>query len=350
MNQLTIPNVAVPAHLRNRGTRVALTENIAGGLTTGSSFPKISIKASRFRIVKDGTETPLPVLSLPTVIVGGNPRVSKAFYAEEYDGNTEAKAPDCSSLDGVRPNPDAKSPQAALCATCPKNAWGSKIGKQGQNLKACSDKKRLAVAAADDPSGDFYLLEVTPAAFKDFATYIKNLQMKGIALETVITNVSFDATASFPKLTFGFGGFLSEEAQEAIDARLDDPIIQEITGEAVVHTAQATPAQSYTMTTPAAKPTLVHAAPVEVVEPEIVEAPPAPAVKGFGMGGATAVKAAAPAAPAATAFGGAPATKAAAPKAAPKKAAPPVDEPAAVKSTDLANEIASLLGSMDADD
>jgi hypothetical protein len=270
--------------------------------------------------------------------------VSKTFYAEDYDGTAEAKAPDCSSLDGVRPAADTKSPQAALCATCPKNAWGSKIGKQGQNLKACSDKKRLAVAAADDPEGDFYLLEVTPSAFTDFATYIKALQMKGIALETVITNVSFDATASFPKLTFGFGGFLAEGTQDIIDSRLEDPIIQEITGEATSKVVEAAPVAP----APAPKPVLVRAAPVEVIEPEIVEEVlAAPTIKGFG-GGAPAPKAAAPAA-APSAFGSGAATPK--PKAVPKKVAPaPAEEPPAAKSMGLADEIASLLGSMDADD
>ncbi len=336
MTSLTIPNVAVPAHLRNRGSRVALTENIAGGLTVGSTFPKISIKASRFRIVKDGTETPLPVLTLPTVIVGGNPRVSKAFYAAEYDGNAEATAPDCYSLDGVKPAGDSKNVQASLCATCPKNAWGSKITQQGKQLKACADKKRLAVAAADDPEGDLYLLEVTPAAFKDFATYIKQLQMKGIALETVVTNIGFDATASFPKVTFGFGGFLSEDQQNAIDSRLDDPIITEITGEATSTVVEAAPAPAPRM---AAKP-----APVEVIEPEIVEEEvPVSNVTAFGGG-----------AKKAGAFGGAAATPAAAkpaavkPKAAPKPA--PAPEPPAAKSSSLADEIAGLIGSMGDDD
>ena len=336
MTSLTIPNVAVPAHLRNRGSRVALTENIAGGLTTGSTFPKISIKASRFRIVKDGTETPLPVLTLPTVIVGGNPRVSKAFYAAEYDGNTEATAPDCYSLDGVKPAGDSKNVQASLCATCPKNAWGSKITQQGKEVKACADKKRLAVAAADDPEGDLYLLEVTPSAFKDFASYIKQLQMKGIALETVVTNIGFDATASFPKITFGFGGFLSEDQQNAIDARLDDPIITEITGEATSTVVEAAPAPA-----PKAKPA---PAPVEVIEPEIVEEEvPVSNVTAFGGG-----------AKKAGAFGGAAATPAAAkpaavkPKAAPKPA--PAPEPPAAKSSSLADEIAGLIGSMGDDD
>jgi hypothetical protein len=335
MTQLTIPNVAVPAHLRNRASKAALTENISGGLTVGSTFPKISIKASRFRIVKDGTETVLPVVTLPTVIVGGNPRVSKAFYAAEYDGNAEPTAPDCYSLDGVKPAGDSKSVQAALCATCPKNAWGSKIGKQGQNLKACSDKKRLAVAASDVPEGDLYLLEVTPAAFKDFAQYIKQLQMRGIALETVITNVSFDTTASFPKLTFGFGGFLSEDQQNAIDARLDDPIIGEITGETTSQVVEAAPAPAPA----AAKPVLVKAAPAPVVEEAEVVEEEVPAATAFGG-----------AKPAGGGFGGAAAAPAAVKTPAKTKAKPPAEEPAAAKSLGLADEIASLLGNMDADD
>jgi hypothetical protein len=331
MTNLVPANISVPAHLANRRAAVSLTETVSGGLTVGATFPKISIRASRFRIVKEGTEHVLDDLKLPTVIVGGNPRVSKAYYINDYDGNAEAKAPDCMSPDGVRPTAESAKPQAELCATCPQNAWGSKIGKQGQKLKACNDKKRLAVAASADPAGDIYLLEVTPSAFKDFAAYVKSLQMRGIHLETVSTIVSFDSSASFPKLTFSFGGFLSEDAQGIVDQRLeaDIDLIHEITGEAVAAVALPPAAPA-----PASKPVLVRAA----------EPAPAPAATG-GFG----VPAAAP-----TGFGSPAAAPSTPPKAfgstpAPAKA-PPIEEPVAGKSSALTDEISALLAGLGDDD
>jgi len=341
MGDLIPANIAIPAHLQRRAAGKSVTEIAAGGLGGGGgpSFPKISIRASRFHLVSEGTTTTLPDLELSTVIVGANPRVSKVFYAAQYDGGDDPKAPDCYSLDGVKPAADAKQPQHGLCANCPKNAWGSKVTPQGKQAKACSDKKRLAVLAADDPEGDIYLLEVTPAAFPSFAEYVKSLQLRGIHAETVRTTIGFDAKASFPKLTFRFGGFLSEESQDAVDARLDAEIIKEITGEAVLEAATEA---AYAPP----KPQLVKAVPAPAPEPEVV-LETAPVAGGFGKKAAAPKAApAAEAAPAAGGFG----KKAAAPKAAPKAA--PVSEPAEAPAaaTSLSDEIAALIGNLDDDD
>ena len=338
MGDLIPANISMPAHLQRRNAPSSITSVAAGGLSSGSSFPKISIRASRFHLVEDGTTTTLPDLYLSTVIVGANPRVSKTFYAAQYDGSDDPKAPDCYSLDGIKPAADATNKQASLCANCPKNAWGSKMTPQGKQAKACADKKRLAVLAADDPEGSIYLLEVTPAAFPDFAQYVRNLQLRGIHVETVRTKVSFDNKASFPKLTFQFGGFLDEASQDIVDARLEEAVIKEITGEAA---KEAEEELSYQR----ANPVPARPAPVEVVpepEPE-----PAPAAKG-GFG-----KKAAPAPepePAPAAKGGF-GKKAAAPKAEAKRA--PVEEPVeapVAKSASLSDEIAALIGNLDDDD
>lgn len=338
MSNLVPTNIALPAHLANRRatTAVSLADTVAGGLSVGAAFPKISIRASRFRIVKDGTEHVLPDLVLPTVIVGGNPRLSKVFYKEAFDGSAEAKAPDCYSNSGISPEADAKHPQAALCAQCTHNAWGSKIGPQGQKLKSCQDKKRLAVVAAGSPSGDMYLLEITPSAFKDFAAYAKSLSMRGIALETVITNVSFDASASFPKLTFAWGGFLSEAQQNTVDDRLNDPLIGEITGEGAISVAPvAAPAP---MPEPA-KPMLVHAA-----------APAAPTAASVVFGAPPPAAAPAPAASFGGGFG-APAPAPVAPTSKPVKAAAPVAaEPPPAPTAGLTDEISKLLAGLGDDD
>ena len=330
MGDLIPTNISLPAHLQRRKAPVSITAIAAGGLTSGSSFPKISIRASRFHLVEDGTTTTLPDLFLSTVIVGANPRVSKTFYAAQFDGSDDPKAPDCYSLDGIKPAADATNKQAAICASCPKNAWGSKTTPQGKQAKACADKKRLAVVAADDPQGSIYLLEVTPSAFPDFAQYVRNLQLRGIHVETVRTKIGFDNKASFPKLTFQFGGFLDEAAQEAVDARLEEPVIKEITGEAVKEAEEEAVYQ--------------RANPSVSVTPE-PEPEPAPA-KGFGKAAAPAAPAPAPE-PVKSGFG----KKAAAPKAAAKPA--PVEEPVeapVAKAASLSDEIAALIGNLDDDD
>lgn len=323
MSNLVPTNIKIPAHLANRiGQPSALAASIGGGLGGGESIPRISIKGSRFRIVEGGNETVLDTTTLNVVVVGANPRLSKTWYAKAWDGNSEPSAPDCFSLDGISPHTDSTQPQNDLCASCPHNAWGSKKGPQGQDLKACTDAKRLAVVAAEDPTGPVYLLSVTPAALKGLNAYQKELAVRGIAPEIVVTKITFDTSASFPKLAFGFGGFLDEDTQAAVDSLFGSDTVKEITGEKSA--AAAVPQ-------PVAQRQAVKAAPLPPPAPvveEVEEEAPAPK-RGFGA------KAAAPA-PAA-------APKAAAPKAAPK--------PAAVESTSsIADDIANLLSEVDADD
>lgn len=310
-------NISVPAHLASRvGVPSALAQSLTGGLPQGGSgFPRISIKASRFRIVEGDTETVLDSTKLNVIIVGANPRLSKTWYAKQWTKDAEPTAPDCFSLDGIGPDPESTSPQNDLCASCPQNAWGSKITPQGQQIKACADQKRLAVVAADDPSGPVYLLQVTPAALKGLNQYQKELSVRGIPPEVVQTQVSFDTDASFPKLHFSFGGFIDADTQQVVDKLFGSAGVKEITGEA----SKPVPVPQLAAPAPAPRP-----APVKAVEEE-----PAPVKRGFG---AKPAPAAAPAP---------------APAPAPK-AAKPAPAPAAALS--LADEIAALVGEVNADD
>lgn len=322
MSNLVIANAKIPAHLAARvGQPSVLAQALAGGITGGESFPRISIKGARFRIVENGNETVLNQTTLDVVVVGANPRLSKAWYAKEWSKDNEPSAPDCYSLDGVGPHPESTSPQNDACASCQWNAWGSKVAPNGQQLKACSDKKRLAVVAADDPTGPVYLLEVTPAALRGLNAYQQDLTRHGIAAEIVRTRISFDTNASFPKLQFGFGGYLDEDTMTAVDGLFGSDKVKEITGE------QA-PVAAPKPVVAAPRPAPVKAAPPPVEEAEEEPAPPPAPKRGFGAAAA------------------APAAKAA-PKAAPKPA--PKAE-VAVAAVSLADEIAGLLDEVGADD
>jgi hypothetical protein len=279
-NDLIPSNIQVPAHVAARiGKPSALSQSLSGGLGAGESVPRISIKGSRFRIVEDGTETVLEQTTLDTVIVGANPRLSKNYYAKAWDADAEPSGPDCFSMDGVHPDPSVAKPENNLCASCPKNAWGSKIGPQGQQLKDCADQKRLAVVSADDPQGAVYLLQVTPAALKGLKQFQKELERRGIPPETVKTRITFDTNASFPKLVFKFGGFLDADTQAIVDPLFDSPEVRAVTAE-YVGTSE-----------PVSLPERAATA-----EPE-----PAPVKRGFG--GAKAQPAPKPEAPKASGFG-----------------------------------------------
>jgi hypothetical protein len=277
MSNIVPINIDVPAHLAERvGVPSALAADLSGGLSTGTDFPRISIKASRFRIVADGAETVLEDPTLEVVVVGANPGISKAFYATAWNPDAEAKAPDCYTLEGTRPAADSTQPQNDLCASCPQNAWGSKKTAQGKDIKACADKKRLAVVAATDPTGPIYLLEVTPAALTGLNKYNRELQMRGIAPEIVKTVISFDTAASFPKLQFGFGGFIDEATQVAVDKLHGTQKVKEITGEITVGAPAPAPAIAAPVAEPVAVPVEEPAAPVSTFGKPVEVPAPAP--------------------------------------------------------------------------
>jgi hypothetical protein len=322
MSNITLANVQVPAHLAQRvGVPSVLAQSLGGGIGGGEAIPRISIKGSRFRIVEGSTETVLDTTTIDVVVVGANPRLSKTWYAKAWTPESEPSSPDCFSMDGVSPDASSTEPQNDLCASCPQNAWGSKVTPQGKQIKACSDQKRLAVVAADDPTGPIYLLQVTPAALQGLGSYQKELSHRGIPAEIVRTRLSFDTAASFPKLKFDFGGFLDEATQAEVDKLFGTEEVRSITGELRTSTAPAVPK--------IAAPQQVAPKPAPVAAPQpaptpVAEEPVAPK-RGFG-------------AP----------KKAAAPAAAPVKAAAPAA--AAPSAASLADEIAALVGEVNADD
>lgn len=331
MSNIIPTNIQIPAHLqRVMGQPSALSQSVAGGISGGANYPRISIKGARFRIVEGNAETVLEDLKLETVIVGANPRLSKTYYASQWAPDSEPSSPDCQSLDGIRPSSDVAEPQSDLCATCPMNAWGSKVTPTGQQIKACADQKRLAVVAANDLSGPIYQLLVTPAALKGLGAYQKELSMRGIPVEVCKTVVTFDTDASFPKLVFKFGGFLSEAEYAEVEQIIGTDPVLEITGEKEISQPVAAQPEVRNDPPPATKP---KAAP----KPKAVAAAPAPEPE-------------APPAEPKRGFGGKPAAEAApAPKpAAPKPAAP---KPTAAEApAALADEIAALMQEMEDDD
>jgi hypothetical protein len=178
------------------------------------------------------------------------------------------------------------------------------------------------VVAADDANGPIYLLSVTPAALKGLNQYQKELAVRGIPPEIVKTRVTFDTDASFPKLKFVFGGFLDADTQAVVDGLFGTEQVKEITGEAPRALVDVAPVTKAPVRAAVAAKPAVKAAPAPEVAPE--PAPAAAPKRGFGA-----------------------AKAAAAPVAVTKPAKP---APAADAASTLADEIAALVGEMDADD
>lgn len=222
----------LPAHLR-RGSETAraVSSELAGGVTAG--FPIISYRGKVWRIRKAGEEVAYvdrngdPIQSIEVVLVKSNKMPSKTYYKGKYKEGDQSP-PTCWSSDGVKPDAGVKEPQHNACATCPRNAWGSRITEDGKKGRECSDVRRMAVVFADElrrkgTDSHLFLMRVPPASLNPLKDYAeKVLGPAGVEYFAVATRLGFDSQASHPKLTFRVATeddaprFLSEEEYEAV--------------------------------------------------------------------------------------------------------------------------------------
>jgi hypothetical protein len=264
----------VPAHIAARiaarqqaGVKSTVASAIVGN-SDGVSIPRISIRAGRYRLSEDGVETTVGV-TLDTIIVGANPRVSKVFYAKAFDASAENVRPDCWSNDGLKADASVEAPVHTSCADCPNNVLGSKILPSGAKSKMCADQRHLAVVAAADPS-KVYSLTVPVSGMKALREYFKDLGNYGIGPEEVITELGFDDQASFPKITFKQKGYVPEKAISRVDNLLASDSVKVATRQLApqaVGPAIAAPVQKAAIAAPAVDDAYEEEAPAPVAAP-----------------------------------------------------------------------------------
>ena len=267
-------NIAqVPAHIAARiaarqqaGTKSSVASAI---VSDGPNIPRISIRAGRYRLNEDGVETTVGV-SLDTIIVGANPRVSKVFYGKAFDASADNVRPDCWSNDGIKPDASVQLPVHNSCADCPHNVLGSKILPSGAKSKMCADQRHLAVVAAADPT-KVYSLTVPVSGMKALREYFKELGNYGIGPEEAITELGFDDAASYPKITFKQKGYVPEKAISRVDALLESDSVK-------VATRQIAPKNTGpALAAPATRPAIAAAPAIDDAYEEEAAAPaPAP--------------------------------------------------------------------------
>ena len=231
-NELVVQSQAqLPAHLQALAGFQSVGKDLAAQATS-AGHPRISIKASRFRLVDvQGDEVVVQTTYLDVIIVDANPYKTKTYYAAQYNpAETDFKSPDCFSNDGAGPSANSTSPQCGSCAACPHNVWGSKITPSGAQTKACSDSQRLAVILADNPDGPVYELKVPAASISNIANYAKTLAQRGIPIPGIVTRVEFDTKSDFPKLTFTPKGWASPEQVASVTELMGSDEVNACTG------------------------------------------------------------------------------------------------------------------------
>lgn len=303
-------NLALPAHLQTpeAAAEIAAANAAAAGGIKAGGFSQISIKANKFHIKENGELSTLmdppsepgspatPKMCLKVVVVGANPALNKTYYEGEYVEGADPKDPECRSSNGVTPDADAQKPQHTVCATCPKNQWGSKVSKiSGKDVKACDDSKQLAILPADDLTFKALGLLVHKGSLKNWGRYVDALNGRGYPITGVVTNVTFDATSN-GVLNFAFNRFLSAEESAKAKERATGSDVKLIVSQTRT-LVPALPAPASTVALPGVS-TQAAAPATPASPPPTPPAPAAPPAATTGFG-ATAPATQPPAAPAA---------------------------------------------------
>lgn len=282
----TFAGAAVPAVFRDMAPDA---DDLSAGVSGG--FAVISFRASKWRVKYQGEETLLqnaagdPIASMEVVILRANRHITKTFYEKGYtDGAVEA--PDCFSLDGITPDVGAPKPQAANCASCPKNVFGSRITPAGKKAKACQDNRRVAIVPVGDIRNDAFggpmLLRIPAASLADLSMMGKNLKARGFPYNAVSVRIGFDHEASYPKLTFKPVRPLTEDEGAMVKEMMGSDKIERILAEAVEND-KPQPAAAAPAPVAAPKPAapkqddLFESAPPETPAPKVATAKAKPA-------------------------------------------------------------------------
>lgn len=218
----------VPAHILARiAARGGAKSAALDAVVTGISYPRVSIRASRYRLVDEGVETVVGT-EMDVVFVAVNPKTSKIWYDKPFSSDTDDKTPPaCWSDDGVKPDSGVTAPVFDNCAQCPKNVLGSRMTPSGKQTKECNDIRHVALVPSADPS-KVYGLTIPVSGMKAFRKYFKELSQYGLIPEEVVTTLGFDDQASFPKITFGQKGYVPEKHLKAIEEMGSTPETQQI--------------------------------------------------------------------------------------------------------------------------
>jgi hypothetical protein len=164
---------------------------------------------------------------IDVIVVGHLDPVSREFYKKKFDPDAKATLPDCWSNLGDKPDPKAPNPQGKSCESCKQNVVGSGTNGKG---RACRFKRRLAVLAVGDPSGDVYQMSFAATSLfgegsdnaYPFEGYVNYLEANGEFTDTVVTRVMYDDDSDTMKFKFAPVRHLTEEEAELVDAAQED--------------------------------------------------------------------------------------------------------------------------------
>jgi len=229
-NDLMIPDKSsVPSFLTNAAAAAQNYADASAGISGG--FPaRVKLSGKQFTLIDEGgEEKPYPPAALvadeagnvylPVIMLAAKGPISKGWYLKKYNPNApkeERTAPDCFSLDGVKPDPSSPSPQCATCAACPHNVYGSGADQNGlpTNGKACNDKKVLAIYT---PKYGIYEFDIPGGSLKNWRKFTDQVKfnLPDVPFYAFKTLIGFDLSTTKSILVFRFGGYVGAGKPEA---------------------------------------------------------------------------------------------------------------------------------------
>lgn len=196
---------------------------LAKSLVSATTNRRIQLNTNgTFKRIVNGEVVGKPLKGeMEIIVVNTLEKVSRVFYANEYDPDAAPAAPDCWSNAGDLPEEGAKNKQSKSCATCPQNVVGS--GSKGKG-RACRYQRRLAVLVPGDPAGDLYQFNVPAKSLfgkgvgnvHPFESYYKYLAANSFSLDEVVTKVAYNDEAETMELQFSPTRELTDEEIELV--------------------------------------------------------------------------------------------------------------------------------------
>lgn len=231
---IVIPTNKLPAWLKG----VDLNDDLSKGVSPGG-YKVIHYKGKTWSVSSGGERTVLmhrnpdgsvsknqAAQVIEVLIIKASESISKVYYSGGFVEGENAK-PTCFSNDGIKPDASSEVPQAASCAACRNNQWGSRITDSGSKGKACSDSRRLAVCTPDNPT-DPMLLRVPAASLKNLAQYGVALKGAGLSYQVVKTQIAFDFNVAHPQLVFTAIDTIDESTFKEVRTMSESEIVKSI--------------------------------------------------------------------------------------------------------------------------
>lgn len=167
------------------------------------------------------------------IVVDALPKVSRSFYASDYDPEAKPTLPDCWSNLGDRPEPNVPNMQHANCADCPQNVLGSSKGGKG---RACRFQRRVALLLEGDATGDVYQFNIPAKSLfgkgngnvHPFESYVKFLLANNESPDTVVTNIAYNLDAETMELQFTPLRGTTDEEYALVKAAQADPATHQL--------------------------------------------------------------------------------------------------------------------------